>query len=63
MQSFYYKCLCVEATDKNGNTPLMLASWNGHLTSVVYLVESAKAKIDTTDVNGNTPLHVSAFKG
>ncbi len=53
----------VEAKDKNGNTPLLLASWNGHLSTVQYLNEKAGAKVRAADVNGNTSLHVTAFKG
>jgi ankyrin repeat protein len=53
----------VEAKDKNGNTPLLLASWNGHLPTVQYLIEKAGAKVQAADVNENTSLHVTAFKG
>ena len=53
----------IDSRDKNGNTPLLLASWNGHLATVQYLLGNAGAKVNATDVNGNTSLHVSAFKG
>ncbi len=42
--------------DKNGNTPLAYAAYNGRYASMRVLVERHKAKIDTTDNQLTTPL-------
>ncbi len=36
----------VEAEDINGNTPLMLAAWNGHVTTVIYLVDQGPISLN-----------------
>lgn len=42
----------------NGNTPLHIASQNGH-SEIVKLLLSLKASIDSQNASGNTPLHMS----
>ena len=39
----------VEAKDDYGNTPLILASWEGHLDVVKYLVEQCHANVEAKD--------------
>lgn len=48
----------INTCDKNGNTPLHLASYWGHLRIVHYLVRK-KAKVTSLNNDGNTPLHVA----
>ena len=43
-------------TDINKNTPLHIASFQGHFNVVSYLVEIG-AKINLPNIEGNTPLH------
>ena len=40
-------------------TPLMLASWNGYLDKVKFLIEQ-EADVDAQDENGDTALHYAA---
>ncbi|MCG8339835.1 MAG: ankyrin repeat domain-containing protein [Cytophagales bacterium] len=52
----------VEATDKNGQTPLHWAAYKGHLQVVAYLIENG-AKINAKNNYNNTPRDRAAEKG
>ena len=39
----------IEATDREGRTPLYMAAKNGHMDVVMYLVEEHAANIEATD--------------
>ncbi len=46
------------SADKEGWSPLHLASWQGHLQAVTMLLE-AQADVDASTLAGITPLHVA----
>jgi len=48
----------VEAADKYGQTPLHLASQQGH-QSVARLLLDKRAKVDAADMVGQTPYHLA----
>jgi ankyrin repeat protein len=52
----------VSATDKHGQTPLHLASWQGH-EGVAQLLIDRGADFSATDQYGHTPLHVASWTG
>lgn len=47
---------------ENGNTPLHIASLNGHAELARMLLE-AGAKVDARGKKGSTPLHLAAMDG
>jgi ankyrin repeat protein len=49
---------CLDQKDDHGDTPLQLASRNGHLNAVHILME-AGAKLDLTNDDGHTPLYAA----
>ncbi|RHZ81081.1 hypothetical protein Glove_123g42 [Diversispora epigaea] len=57
------------AKDKYGNTPLHMASANGHVEIVEFIIEKFKSLeqrddvINTQNESGNTSLHWSALNG
>ncbi|MEK7801635.1 MAG: ankyrin repeat domain-containing protein [Pseudomonadota bacterium] len=52
----------IEATDNNGNTPLLLAG-GMHGTKIVLALLAQGANIEATNNNGNTPLLLAAARG
>ncbi|MFP3025404.1 MAG: ankyrin repeat domain-containing protein, partial [Wolbachia sp.] len=52
----------LEAKNRYGRTPLLNASWNGHLDVVKYLVENG-ANLEAKGYNGKTPLHMASLIG
>ena len=53
----------VEAKDDDGNTPIILASWDGHLEVVKYLHEECHANVEAKDNDGWTPIILASEKG
>ena len=49
-------------SDEDDNTPLRLASFNGHISVVQYLCEKGADK-EARDRDDNTPLHCAASEG
>ena len=47
----------IECTDYRGRTPLLLAVWQGHYTTSVYLLDHS-ANIHVQDDYGNSPLKI-----
>ena len=45
----------IECTDYRGRTPLLLAVWEGHVTTSVFLLDHG-ADVLVEDQYGNTPL-------
>lgn len=54
--------LNIDAKDKKGYTPLMLAAYHGHVEAVKLLL-SLTADINSRDNNGNTVLMAATFNG
>ncbi|VDM97292.1 unnamed protein product [Thelazia callipaeda] len=52
----------IDIPDKNGRTPLMLASSQGHVFTCKQLIEYG-ADIDAIDESGRTPLIIAAMNG
>jgi ankyrin repeat protein len=52
----------LNSTDSRGSTPLLLATYYGHLEVAEYLL-SKGAAVDATDSSGNTALMGVCFKG
>jgi ankyrin repeat protein len=50
----------VEAKDKNGRTPLHIASEKGQIEVVKYLIEQSHANVEAKDKNERTPLHIAS---
>jgi len=53
----------VEAKNKYGETPLILASEFGHLEIVKCLIEKCNANVESKDNHGNTPLILASGYG
>ena len=53
----------IEIRDEFGYTPLHIASYNGHLEIVKYLVEEVKVDPEARDKDRETPLHIASFWG
>jgi ankyrin repeat protein len=56
------RCADVNATDKNRNTPLHIASLNGHASVVDMLLKNG-ANVNATNKNMETPLHIASVRG
>jgi ankyrin repeat protein len=54
--------LLVDAKDKNGNTGLMMAAGNGHLSTIKLLLQH-NATVNAANNSQNTPLHWAALNG
>ena len=52
----------LNGVDDRGSTPLLLATYYGHIDVAKYLLDSG-AKVDATDSSGNTALMGVCFKG
>jgi ankyrin repeat protein len=52
----------VEATDKEGYTPLHDAVWNSHLAVAQFLIKN-EALTEATDNRACTPLYVTVERG
>ena len=52
----------VDTADNDGNTPLCIASWKGHLEVVRELLTRGAA-VDTARNDGATPLYLASLKG
>ena len=53
----------MEAKDNNGETPLMLATVEGDLTTVKFLVEEGHANVEAKSNGGYTALGRAKFQG
>ncbi|WP_264686029.1 MULTISPECIES: ankyrin repeat domain-containing protein [unclassified Wolbachia] len=62
IQLFLMRGASINEADKNGETPLHLASWGGHLDTLQHLINNG-ANISTKDSSGNTPLDIARDKG
>ncbi len=62
VQLFLMKGASVNEADENGETPLHLASWDGHLGILQHLINNG-ANIGTKDSSGKTPLDIARDKG
>ena len=51
-----------DQVDKNGGTPLHLATYNGHFRICQFIVENVKVK-NLSDDDGVTQLHLAALMG
>ena len=51
----------INARDKDGHTPLMLASWENHYTLIELLVK-AGADVNVTDKDGDTAITLLMMK-
>ncbi|GBB99504.1 hypothetical protein RclHR1_03540023 [Rhizophagus clarus] len=62
-----YPATYLELKDDQGNTALHMASANGHLEIVRFIIQtlgsSLKKIVNTQNDSGNTPLHWSALNG
>ena len=57
------ECHCpVDAPNRAGCTPLIVACWHGHDLAVRALIARG-ADVNVTDCQGSTPLWVSCYKG
>lgn len=52
----------IEVKNKDGYTPLIVASWNGHLEIVKFLVEKG-ANVEAKNDYGDTPLTLASMDG
>ena len=52
----------LEKSDSYGNSPLMVATWKGHVDVVCYLLEQG-ANVNKADDHGCTSLHEAASEG
>ncbi|WP_341815970.1 ankyrin repeat domain-containing protein [Wolbachia endosymbiont (group B) of Idaea biselata] len=62
IQLFLMRGASINEADKNGETPLHLASWGGHLDTLQHLINNG-ANIGTKDSSGKTPLDIARDKG
>ncbi|WP_265039233.1 ankyrin repeat domain-containing protein [Wolbachia endosymbiont (group A) of Yponomeuta plumbellus] len=62
IQLFLMRGASINEADKNGETPLHLASWGGHLDTLQHLINNG-ANIGTKDSSGKTPLDIAKDKG
>ncbi len=62
IQLFLMRGASINEADKNGETPLHLASWGGHLDTLQHLINNG-ANISTKDSSGKTPLDIARDKG
>ncbi|WP_353286446.1 ankyrin repeat domain-containing protein [Wolbachia endosymbiont (group A) of Crataerina pallida] len=62
VQLFLMKGASINEADENGETPLHLASWDGHLGILQHLINNG-ANIGTKDSSGKTPLDIARDKG
>jgi len=53
----------VEAENGYGFTPFNLASVNGHLEIVKYLIEECNANVEAKNKDGDTPLFYASLEG
>ena len=62
VQSLLFVGADVEATDCDGNTPVLLAAKGNHVQAVTALVRWP-GRTDVRDQAGNTPLHLPTARG
>lgn len=53
----------LNACDANGDTPLMLAAWLGHINVVKYLIRQPQTPLNATNNNGATAYLLAAARG
>ncbi|CAI2187073.1 18297_t:CDS:2 [Funneliformis geosporum] len=62
-----YPATCLESKDEFGNTALHMASANGHLEIVEFIIQALGSLLERVvsmqNNSGNTPLHWSALNG
>ncbi|EER99842.1 hypothetical protein BDA96_02G423700 [Sorghum bicolor] len=54
--------ISLDSTDSQGRTALHMASANGHLAVVEYLIQNG-ANVNATNLEKNTPLHWACLNG
>lgn len=54
--------ILVDASNKTGDRPLILAAWHGRLNIVRLLIDQG-ADVDASNADGNNALHCAAYRG